>query len=77
MCVFLVAPVFSEVLFPEFLFVLLDFRVNLCVECCDVGVFVVLLSKGVSLFYEFANVFREQFVFVVDFSMWYVMFVCC
>ena len=38
---------------------LLDFGVNLNVECGDVGVFVVLLSEGVPLFYEFADVFRE------------------
>ena len=59
MHVFFVAPIFCEVLFPEFLFVLLDFGVDLRVECGDVGVFVVLLSEHVALFYEFANVFWE------------------
>ena len=39
--------------------------------------FVILLSEGVSLFYELENVFGEQFVFVFDFPMWYVMFICC
>ena len=59
MCVFFVAPIFCEVLFPKFLFVLLNFSVDLCVKCGDVGMFVVFLSEGVSLFYEFANVFGE------------------
>ena len=38
---------------------LLDFGVDLRVECGDVGVFVVLLSEGVALLYEFTDVFRE------------------
>ena len=70
------APVVCEVFFPEFLFVLLDFCVNLFVKSRDVRVFVVALSECVALFNEVTYVFWEEFVFVLYFAVWYVVFVC-
>ena len=77
MCVVFVTPVVCEVFFPEFLFVFLDFCVYLFVKSMDVRVFVIALSESIALFDEVAYVFWEEFVFVLYFAVWNVVFVCC
>ena len=58
-CICSVIPVVFKVLFPDKCFVFLYEFVYVCVEVWDAWVFVVLLSDGVALFYEFAYVLWE------------------
>ena len=75
MSVFAVVPVLVDLFLPNVLFVLLDCRVDLCVEVTDVWVLAVLFPKRVTLLNELSDVCGKSQVFVFNVSFRNVMFV--